>query len=388
MDLTTYKRPLIVFGTRPEAIKMAPLVKEFAKHEGVKSMTLAVSQHTHMLKQVLDVFDVPVDFNLNIMAPNQTLFSITERALHGFAEVLAEAKPDIVLVQGDTSSAFAGALAAFYSKIAVGHVEAGLRTYDMQNPYPEEANRRLIGTLADRHFPPTKASAANLKRERVSPDKIFITGNTVIDALLLAAEREFDVDGIGDEALRNQIRRIDPSKRLVLITAHRRENFGEPIQRICAAIKRLAEAERDVEFVYPVHMNPNIREPVTKALSGIPNVHLVEPLEYDAFIYLMKRATLLLTDSGGVQEEAPSLGKPVLVLREVTERPEAVSAGTVKLVGTDIEKIVGGVEALLHSKSEYARMARAVNPYGDGKASERIVGRLLGIPVGEFRSRF
>jgi UDP-N-acetylglucosamine 2-epimerase (non-hydrolysing) len=388
MESTGYKRPLIVFGTRPEAIKMAPIVKEFAKHEDVKSMTLAVSQHTHMLKQVLDVFDVPVDFNLNIMSQNQTLFSITERALHGFAEVLAEANPDIVLVQGDTSSAFAGALAAFYSKIEVAHVEAGLRTYDKHNPYPEEINRRLISALADHNFPPTRASAANLRKERVAPEKIFITGNTVIDALLMAAEKDFDIDGIEDEVLRGQLRRIDQSKRLVLITAHRRENFGEPILRICAAIKKLAEAEKDVEFVYPVHMNPNIREPVTRSLSGIPNVWLVEPLEYDAFIYLMKRAALILTDSGGVQEEAPSLGKPVLVLREVTERPEAVKAGTVKLVGTDVERIVKSSHALLHSRSEYSRMARAVNPYGDGKAASRIVRRLRNLPAEQFSARF
>jgi UDP-N-acetylglucosamine 2-epimerase len=361
---------MIVFGTRPEAIKMAPLVHAVQAHPRLEPQVVVTAQHRQMLDQVLDIFDITPDADLNIMQPGQTLPDVTARIVQGMSPVLEQLKPDIVLVHGDTSTTLSTALAAFYARIPVGHVEAGLRTGDMQAPWPEEMNRRLTAPLCALHFAPTTSSQNNLLREGIAAASIHVTGNTVIDALL-----EVDARLKSDRSLSNSLDArfpfLDPQKRLVLVTGHRRENFGDGFERICKALATIA-SRPDVQIVYPVHLNPNVQEPVHRHLSGHGNVHLIEPQEYLPFVYLMQRSHIILTDSGGVQEEAPSLGKPVLVMRDTTERPEAVDAGTVRLVGTDEQRIVVELQRLLGDADEYARMSEAHNPYGDGKACQRI----------------
>lgn len=359
---------MTVFGTRPEAIKMAPVVMEMAKHPDEIAPVVAVTaQHREMLDQVLRLFRITPDYDLDIMAAGQTLFDITTRAMKGLDEVLTEEKPDLVLVHGDTTTTFAGALAAYYHQIAVGHVEAGLRTYNKYSPFPEEMNRHLTGAIADLHFAPTATSAENLRAEHVPEKDIFITGNTVIDALHHTVREEFS---FADDALSG----LDyANRRVVLVTTHRRENLGEPMRHVYKAMKRLIDEIPDIEIVFPVHKNPKVREVVNEELGGAERVHLIEPLDYEPFANLMDRSTLVLTDSGGVQEEAPALGKPVLVLRDTTERPEAVSAGTVLLVGTEEERVYSEAKRLLTDEKSYARMAEAKSPYGDGEAARRIV---------------
>jgi UDP-N-acetylglucosamine 2-epimerase (non-hydrolysing) len=363
---------LSVFGTRPEAIKMAPLVKALAEQAGIKSKVCVTAQHRQMLDQVLELFEITPDYDLNIMKPGQTLSGITSEILTRIEPVLTEFQPDLVLVHGDTSTTFAATLAAYYQRVAVGHVEAGLRTGNIYSPWPEEANRKLTGALANLHFSPTELSRQNLLREGVNQDNIHVTGNTVIDALLLVNQK-LETDQTLSQSLCERFPFLRDDARLVLITGHRRENFGDGFERICAAIRTLASDFPDVDFLYPVHLNPNVREPVGRILQGVTNVHLVEPQDYLPFVYLMTRAHIILTDSGGIQEEAPSLGKPVLVMRNTTERPEAVAAGTVKLVGTDSQNIIKAVTTLLNDQIEYRRMSFSHNPYGDGKACERIV---------------
>jgi UDP-N-acetylglucosamine 2-epimerase (non-hydrolysing) len=371
----TSMKVLTVFGTRPEAIKMAPLVLALARSSGMDSRVCVTAQHRQMLDQVLELFEIQPDFDLNVMRPGQDLAGVTSAILEGLKPVLASFQPDVMLVHGDTATTLASTLAAFYHRIPVGHVEAGLRTGDLLAPWPEEGNRKVTGALAAIHFAPTSASRANLVREGVPPERIVVTGNTVIDALLLVREKLDRSSGLAD-AQKALFPYLSDERRLVLITGHRRENFGEGFERICAAIGELAARHPDVDFVYPVHLNPNVREPVGRILSGIGNVHLIEPLDYLPFVYLMTRAHLLLTDSGGIQEEAPSLGKPVLVMRNTTERPEAVEAGTVRLVGTEFQSIVAGVHELLTDVEQYNRMTFAHNPYGDGRACERIIKAL------------
>lgn len=363
---------LTVFGTRPEAIKMAPLVKALKNAPGIESRTCVTGQHRQMLDQVLDLFAIRPDYDLNIMQPGQTLAMVTSHILQAMGPVLQDFRPDLVLVHGDTATTFATTLAAFYEKIAVGHVEAGLRTGDLYSPWPEEANRCLTGRLARWHFAPTAQTRDNLLREGVASDAIVVTGNTVIDALLMT-ERRLREDAALRKAQEAQFAFLRPDARLVLITGHRRENFGGGFERICEAVAKLAVEHPEVDFLYPVHLNPQVREPVNRLLTGKPNVHLIEPQDYLPFVYLMGRSHLILTDSGGIQEEAPSLGKPVLVMRETTERPEAVEAGTVRLVGTNTDAICAGVHALLTNTTHYNAMARAHNPYGDGQACARIV---------------
>lgn len=359
-------RVMPLFGTRPEAIKLVPVITELRRERDVFDVRVVVTaQHRSMLDQVLRVFDVRPDVDLDIMRPGQTLTDVSTRALNGIEKVISEWRPDIVLVQGDTTTAFAGALAAYYQKVRVGHVEAGLRTKDKFAPYPEEMNRRLIGCLADLHFAPTQRAKENLRREGVRANTIYITGNTVIDALfqVLSVKKPWRlpvVDG------------LDPARRVLLVTAHRRESFGPGFRRICQALATIARRNEDVEIVYPVHLNPSVRKPVMAMLGNEPRIHLIEPLEYLPFAHLMKRSYLILSDSGGIQEEAPALGKPVLVLRDKTERPEAIEAGTAKLVGTDVKRIVAATERLLRSGTAYRRMAHAENPFGDGRASKRI----------------
>lgn len=369
------KKISLIFGTRPEAIKLCPLVLELKKHAEFEPHVCVTGQHREMLDQVLEVFGVVPDVDLSLMQPNQTLSALTSRAVTAIDGYLTEHRPDMVIVQGDTTTSFCGALAAFYRRIPVGHVEAGLRTWNKFSPFPEEVNRVLTSHIADYHFAPTKLSKENLLREGISKDRIFITGNTVIDALHIAVEKVRrnppGIPGLPGELMNGQI-----DKTLVLITAHRRENFGEGFLNICESISKLAERFADTAFVYPVHLNPNVREPVLRLLGGIDNVYLIEPLSYLPFVALMNRARLLLTDSGGVQEEAPSLGKPVLVMRDTTERPEAVEMGTVKLVGTDKEMIIENVSKLLTNQKAYNAVANAVNPYGDGKACQRIIEEL------------
>lgn len=371
---------LTVFGTRPEAIKMAPLVRHLQAAEGIESRLCVTAQHRQMLDQVLDLFEIRPDHDLDLMRPGQDLHSLTAEILHGLRPVLELERPDIVLVHGDTTTTFSASLASFYLRIPVGHVEAGLRTGNLYSPWPEEANRRLTAVLARIHFAPTEVASACLVRENVPAANIVVTGNTVIDALQSVRAR---LDA--DPDLRNaQARRfpfLRENARLLLITGHRRENFGEGFERVCQAIARLARRHPDLDLVYPVHLNPNVREPVGRLLSDIPNVHLVDPLDYLPFVYLMTRATLILTDSGGIQEEAPALGKPVLVMRNTTERPEAIDAGTARLVGTDVDSITGGVSMLLEDRTEYERMAFAHNPYGDGRACERIVHALRSLSL-------
>lgn len=362
---------MTVFGTRPEAIKMAPLVMELEKTEGIKSVVCVTAQHREMLDQVLDLFKIKPDYDLNIMKPNQSISQITSNVLLGLEEVLEKEKPDMVLVHGDTSTTFAAALAAFYKQIKVGHVEAGLRTYDKYSPYPEEMNRVLTGHLADIHFAPTKRNRENLLAERVADEKIVITGNSVIDALLTVAKKPYEFT---DETLKS----LDfENKRVITVTCHRRENLGENMENIFSAIKRLADEFADLEIVYPMHLNPKVREIAGRILADTGNVHLINPLEYQPFVNLMAKSYLIITDSGGMQEEAPSLGKPVLVVRKETERPEAVEAGTVKLAGVSEEEIYNLAKELLVDKNAYDKMAKAVNPYGDGTACAQIVKALL-----------
>lgn len=363
-------RVMSVFGTRPEAIKMAPLVLELSKRPEIESLCCVTAQHREMLDSVLDTFGIKADFDLNIMQPGQTLSDITTRALKGLEEVLKRENPDIVLVHGDTTTAFSAALAAFYAQIKVGHVEAGLRTYDKYSPFPEEMNRKLVGSIADLHFCPTRNNAKNLEKESVTQG-VFITGNTVIDAMKYTVEKEkhFTDDSIN---------KLDYSgKKVILMTCHRRENYGEPMENIFRAVRRLSEAYKDTEFVYPVHLSPVVRDTANKILGGAERILLTEPLETAEMHSLMSRCYMVMTDSGGLQEEAPALGKPVLVLRRETERPEAVEAGTVKLAGVDEEEIFRLASELISDRGSYDRMAQAVNPYGDGKACERIADAIL-----------
>ena len=381
------KKVMLVFGTRPEAIKMAPLVKEFqARANEFDTIVCVTGQHREMLKQVLELFDIKPDYDLEIMKEGQDLYDVTTRVLLGMREVLKKTKPDVVLVHGDTTTSTAAALAAFYQQIPVGHVEAGLRTHNIYSPWPEEMNRQLTGRMASYHFAPTELSRKNLLAEGIATDRIFITGNTVIDALQQVVTR---VKGNAD--LRNEVsrkllqfgydvNRLEAGRRLVLITGHRRENFGEGFLNICRAIQTLSKRFPEVDFVYPMHLNPNVRKPIREIfgdnLGGLDNLFFIEPLEYLQFVTLMDRSSIVLTDSGGIQEEAPGLGKPVLVMRDTTERPEAVKAGTVKLVGTDYNQIVDNVEKLLTDNAAYAEMSRANNPYGDGKACSYIADAL------------
>lgn len=367
MTLTKKWKVMTIFGTRPEAIKMAPLVLELEKHtDEIESIVTVTAQHRQMLDQVLDTFGITPDFDLNIMKDRQTLIDVTTRGLEGLDAVMKEAKPDIVLVHGDTTTTFIASLAAFYNQIAVGHVEAGLRTFNKYSPYPEEMNRQLTGVMADLHFSPTEVSADNLRRENKPEDRIVVTGNTAIDALKTTVREEYShpvLEQIG-------------SDRMILLTAHRRENLGEPMRNMFRAIKRLIEEHDDVQVVYPVHMNPAVREVANEVLGNDPRIHLIEPLEVLDFHNFAARSFIILTDSGGVQEEAPSLGKPVLVLRDTTERPEGIAAGTLKLAGTDEETIYGLAKELLTNEEAYASMSHASNPYGDGEASSRIVEAL------------
>ncbi|WP_413706957.1 non-hydrolyzing UDP-N-acetylglucosamine 2-epimerase [Ralstonia sp. Ralssp110] len=367
---------LTVFGTRPEAIKMAPVVHALKAHSGIESQVCVTAQHREMLDQVLDLFAIEPEFDLNIMRPRQDLFSITVDILGQLREVMKKAQPDFVLVHGDTSTTFAATLASYYKRVPVGHVEAGLRTGNLFSPWPEEGNRRLTGVLAQLHFAPTEKARRNLIEENIADNSIVVTGNTVIDALLEIKGRVESDNNISTDLLA-RFPGIRFDRRLVLITGHRRENFGKGFEKICMAIARLARNYPQVEFVYPVHLNPNVREPVNRILLGLSNIHLIEPLEYLPFVFLMLKSSLILTDSGGIQEEAPSLGKPVLLMRDTTERPEAVEAGTVRLVGSDIDRIHSEVSLLLDNRAEYERMAFAHNPYGDGAAADRIVAALV-----------
>lgn len=368
-------KTLCVFGTRPEAIKMAPLALSLAADERFDSKVCVTGQHRQMLDQVLDLFELKPDFDLSVMKPGQDLTAVTTAILTGMKDVLAACKPDVVLVHGDTATTFAASLAAYYQQIPVAHVEAGLRTGNIYSPWPEEANRKLTGALATLHFAPTENSKANLLREGVDPKSIHVTGNTVIDALLEVIER-LDTDvALGQQAAAPTAF-LNRDRKLILVTGHRRESFGGGFERICQALLETAKQHPDVDIVYPVHLNPQVQEPVNRLLAGVDNIHLIEPLDYLPFVYLMSRAHIILTDSGGIQEEAPSLGKPVLVMRDTTERPEAVSAGTVKLVGTDVAKIVEELDILLTDKIAYQSMSFAHNPYGDGKACQRICSTL------------
>lgn len=366
---------LTVFGTRPEAIKMAPLVKALSQDNFFQTKVCVTAQHREMLDQVLNLFEIEPDYDLDIMQPGQSLSEMTCRILEGLQAVLTSFKPDVVLVHGDTTTTMATSLAAFYKRIPVGHIEAGLRTGNLYSPWPEEANRKLTGLLAMYHFSPTENSRRNLLTESVADDQIFVTGNTVIDALFWVRDRLL-TDPLVHTQMQTSYPFLAHNKRIVLVTGHRRESFGTGFERICTALAQIASANPDVQVVYPVHLNPNVQEPVTRILSGINNVMLIEPLDYLPFVYLMNRCYLILTDSGGIQEEGPSLGKPVLVMRDTTERPEAITAGTVKLVGTDTDKITHAVAELLNDKQAYQAMSHAHNPYGDGRACERILAAL------------
>jgi len=371
------KKNLIVFGTRPEAIKMAPLVKAFKKQQHQFDTRVCVTaQHREMLDQVLDFFDIQPDYDLNLMKPNQNLYSLTGDIIVGLKEVLEDFQPDYVYVHGDTTTTMAASLAAFYSGAKVCHVEAGLRTHNKRAPFPEEMNRQITGRISDYHFAPTTASQANLLLENIDPKDIIITGNTVIDALLESVERVEDLQSAEIDHLK-QI--VAQDKKLILVTGHRRENHGDGFIRICQALKEIATTHTDVQIIYPVHLNPNVKKPVYDILSDIENIQLIEPLAYPSFVWLMNQSYLIITDSGGVQEEAPSLGKPVLVMRNTTERPEAVEAGTVILVGTDTQKIIAETHSLLTDANRYAQMSALHNPYGDGKACQRIVDFIEGL---------
>ncbi|EGR0130313.1 UDP-N-acetylglucosamine 2-epimerase (non-hydrolyzing) [Vibrio vulnificus] len=369
------KKVLTVFGTRPEAIKMAPLVHALAADERFEAKCCVTAQHREMLDQVLELFEITPDYDLNLMKAGQTLNEVTARILLELKPVLQEFKPDVVLVHGDTATTFAASLAAYYEQIAVGHVEAGLRTGNIYSPWPEEANRKLTGALTKYHFAPTETSQQNLLQENYSEENIFVTGNTVIDALLMVKEK-IEQDADLKATLAAQFPYLDENKKLILVTGHRRESFGGGFERICEALAQTAKQHPEVQILYPMHLNPNVREPVNRILGSVENVLLIEPQQYLPFIYLMDRANIILTDSGGIQEEAPSLGKPVLVMRDTTERPEAVAAGTVKLVGTDVEKIVSNLNTLITDSEAYQAMSFAHNPYGDGKACQRILDSL------------
>lgn len=381
------KRILLVFGTRPEAIKMAPLVKEFQKSpDRFETMVCVTGQHREMLDQVLNIFEIKPDYDLNIMKQGQDLYDVTARVLTGMRDVLKEVHPDVVLVHGDTTTSTAAALAAFYQQIPVGHVEAGLRTHNIYSPWPEEMNRQITGRIATYHFSPTPLSRQNLLNEGIKEETMTVTGNTVIDALYMVVDK-IKSDKVLDAELERSLNsagydvgRLKDGKKLVLITGHRRENFGDGFISMCTAIKDLTKKYPDVDFVYPMHLNPNVRKPIHEVfgedLTGVGNMFFIEPLEYLSFVYLMEKSTIVLTDSGGIQEEAPGLGKPVLVMRDTTERPEALEAGTVKLVGTDYDKIVNEVSVLLDDNIYYEKMSKAVNPYGDGLACDRIVDKL------------
>ncbi len=382
------EKVMLVFGTRPEAIKMAPLVKEFQKHpDKFQTIVCVTGQHRQMLDQVLDLFEIKPDYDLNIMKQGQDLYDVTARVLTGMRDVLKEAQPDVVLVHGDTTTSTAAALAAFYQQIPVGHVEAGLRTHNIYSPWPEEMNRQITGRIAEYDFAPTPLSRANLLAEGVEEKKITVTGNTVIDALYWVVDKIKNTPSLNDKLTKELVKagydtgRLSDGKKLVLITGHRRENFGDGFISMCRAIKALTEKNPDVDFVYPMHLNPNVRKPIHEVfgenLEGLGNMFFIEPLEYLSFVFLMEKSNIVLTDSGGIQEEAPGLGKPVLVMRDTTERPEALEAGTVKLVGTDYDMIVNEVSALLDDPEHYDAMSKAVNPYGDGKACERIIVSLL-----------
>ena len=382
------KKIMLVFGTRPEAIKMAPLVKEFQKQpKQVETVVCVTGQHREMLDQVLRIFDIHPDYDLNIMKQGQDLYDVTAHVLTGLRDVLKEVKPDVVLVHGDTTTSTASALAAFYQQILVAHIEAGLRTHNIYSPWPEEMNRLLTGRLATYHFSPTPLSRNNLIKESVDDRNIIVTGNTVIDALYWVVDKIKNDKVLDSELVKvlvkagYDVNRLNGGKKLVLITGHRRENFGDGFIHMCTAIKDLTRKYPDVDFVYPMHLNPNVRKPIHEVfgedLSGLGNMFFIEPLEYLSFVYLMEKSTIVLTDSGGIQEEAPGLGKPVLVMRDTTERPEALDAGTVKLVGTDYDRIVNEVSVLIDDKVAYEKMSKAVNPYGDGLACKRIVNALL-----------
>ena len=376
MSVINKQKVLIVFGTRPEAIKMAPVVKAFQAHEQVDSRVCVTGQHREMLDQVLNLFDIAPEYDLDIMKPGQDLTDVTTAILQGMKPVFADFRPDRILVHGDTATSFAATLAAYYHQVAVGHVEAGLRTGDIYSPWPEEGMRRLTGGIADQHYTPTTRSLKNLIMENIAPETVFVTGNTVIDALLDVSAR-IDEDQAMSKDLTERFPFIDSSKKLILVTGHRRENHGDGFERICRALRNLA-SRSDVQIVYPVHLNPNVQEPVNRNLKGLDNVHLIEPQDYLPFVYLMKRSYLILTDSGGIQEEAPTLGKPVLCMRDTTERPAAVKAGTVRLVGTCDQTIAAEVCRLLDDELAYKVMSHASNPYGDGKASKRILEAVLG----------
>lgn len=370
------KKILIVFGTRPEAIKMCPLVHALNTESLIESRVCVTAQHREMLDQVLELFKIKPDYDLDIMQPNQGLYEITTNILQKIKPVLEDFKPDLVLVHGDTSTTFLTSLAAFYQQIKVGHIEAGLRTGDIFSPWPEEANRKLTSALTQYHFTPTASSEKNLLNENIPQTNITVTGNTVIDALLWVKEKIATNTAL-EKSLSNQYSFLDKNKHLVLVTGHRRESFGDGFENICKALQEIATTHSDVEILYPVHLNPNVQEPVNRLLKNITNVHLIEPQDYLPFVYLMTRAHIILTDSGGIQEEAPSLGKPVLVMRNTTERPEAIDAGTVKLVGTNSKKIVKEVNILLSNEQKYLAMSKAHNPYGDGKACDKIVKEII-----------
>ncbi len=378
------KKVLVVFGTRPEAIKMAPLVKKLERHTIFDTRVCITAQHRQMLDQVLEIFDIEPDYDLDLMKPGQSLYDITSNVLCGMQKVLQEFKPDIVLVHGDTTTTFAASLAAFYEQIPVGHVEAGLRTNNLYSPWPEEANRQLTGVLATYHFAPTQTAKENLLKENKNEKSIIVTGNTVVDALFLILEKINSSEKLQKKIVQNIQTQINnpnfsfENSKFILVTGHRRENFGQGFINICNALKTIAMDNPDIHIIYPVHLNPNVQEPVKSLLGKEKNIHLIEPLGYEEFVYVMSKAYCILTDSGGIQEEAPALGKPVLVMRNTTERPEAVEAGTVKLVGTDKKKIVQEVQRLFEDTKEYEKMSKAHNPYGDGRASRRIVEFLKG----------
>jgi UDP-N-acetylglucosamine 2-epimerase (non-hydrolysing) len=365
------KKVLVVFGTRPEAIKMCSLVRRLQSSEKLEVEVCVTAQHRQMLDQVLTLFEIVPEYDLDLMSPNQSLTKITTRVLTGLEKVFEQSKPDIVLVHGDTTTTMATTIACYYQRIQVGHVEAGLRTHDIYSPWPEEGNRKLVSTISKYNFAPTDKSKQNLLLEGVSESTISVTGNTVIDSLLDTVEK-IDANRKLQAEIETHFKMIDFSKKIILVTGHRRENFGDGFERICAALSKLSERD-DIEIVYPVHLNPHVREPVNRLLGSIANIKLIEPLDYLPFVYLMKKSCIILTDSGGIQEEAPSLGKPVLVMRDTTERPEALEAGTVKLVGTDVELITSSVESLLDDKDLYETMSKSHNPYGDGQACQRII---------------
>jgi UDP-N-acetylglucosamine 2-epimerase (non-hydrolysing) len=379
------KKILVVFGTRPEAIKMAPLVLKLKEYPDIFNTKVCITaQHRQMLDQVMKIFDIKADYDLDLMKPNQDLFDLTARIVTGMRGVLQEFKPDLVLVHGDTSTSTMAALASFYSQITVGHIEAGLRTHNIYSPWPEEMNRQITGRIAQVHFAPTAIAKSNLLAEGVAESKIVVTGNTVIDALFLALEKlktnkdlaNTIIADLKERGLKNIEQLLAENKKIVLVTGHRRENFGDGFLNICNALKKFAMDYPDYQVIYPVHLNPNVQKPVFEILQGVSNISLIDPLEYLSFIFLMEKARIVLTDSGGIQEEAPSLGKPVLVMRDTTERPEAVTAGTVKLVGTSAEAIYYNLKLLINSEEEYNNMSRAINPYGDGMACQRIVEHL------------